>query len=100
MTERIGVIYLNVPFTDGSQHLALFYEKADGQKTVIEFGPTIQNPALSAQATTTSNRLGLNCTIWPFSVWIAERWRERVERRLSESGRHPFQRNLDYGHRS
>jgi hypothetical protein len=59
MTERIGVIYLNVPFTDGSQHLALFYEKADGQKTAIEFGPTIQNPALSAQAKQLATDLGL-----------------------------------------
>jgi hypothetical protein len=50
MTERIGVTYLNLPFPNEGAHLALFYEKANGEKTVIEFGPTIPNPALSEQA--------------------------------------------------
>jgi hypothetical protein len=33
-----------VPFTNGSSHLAIFYVRADGQKSVIEFGPTTRNP--------------------------------------------------------
>jgi hypothetical protein len=37
MTEKIGVTYQNVRLF--GWHMALFYERNDGSKTVIEFSP-------------------------------------------------------------
>src|SRR6266702_2001023 len=59
MTERIGVTYLDVPWTGGGWHLALFYERADGQKTVLEFGPTERNPGVSERAAEIATELNL-----------------------------------------
>jgi hypothetical protein len=57
MGEQIGVTYL--PVIGGSYHMALFYVRSDGTRSVVEFGPSGQNISASAQSREVATELGL-----------------------------------------